>query len=396
MLRTYSVTPWESPAILCALIGNIQGLQDLFTARQASPFDRVGNTDLTLLHVSSLYPSIYDLTHSQILQCVGRTNRKEMVEFLLSQGADPNSSDRLPLCSAVVPGVERAGKMETQSVIEAMHLLLQHIDVNYETAEDAVEHALRWFLGTPEEFTLLQQHICPSFNQLPKQARIRLALPIVNQRFWFHFQAELIRTIIGMDDLAAADINNDIHFSWTKSSTLIHAVAGKIGMCQRNLHLSYHARHQQQASDSHGDLLRELLRLGADAHTIANDMTSFQAFLQGYFLKSTLSQFQNGNKACNSAIQAWLCNLEAVGIDLAAYGETEQYNWMNKASRREFSAWNIEEQCHDTQRVIGFAYGPSPKDWHIWLPEASDPFVGEFWDMIERPVEEMPGSWPEH
>jgi hypothetical protein len=47
------------------------------------------------------------------------------------------------------------------------------------------------------------------------------------------------------------------------------------------------------------------------------------------------------------------------------------------------------------QRVIGFAYGHSPEDWNIWLAEASDAFVGQFWDIIERPVEVMPGAWPE-
>ena len=30
----------------------------------------------------------------------------------------------------------------------------------------------------------------------------------------------------------------------------------------------------------------------------------------------------------------------------------------------------------------------------IWLSEESDHFVGEVWDMIERPVEVMPGAWP--
>lgn len=273
-------------------------------------------------------------------------------------------------------------------MLASMRVLLQRIEANYETAEDAVEYALSGFLGTPEEFTLLQQHFCPSFYQLQKRDRIQLALRILPS----HFGPELIRTIIGMDDLTAADIN-EVQSSRATSRTLIHSTASCVGNCQRVLQQPDQVRSKKIECDSYNELFFELLRLGADVHTIANGMTPFLAFLEGYFLN--VSQFQNANNACNSAIQAWLGNLEAVGIDLAAYGETEQYNWMNKASRREFSAWNIEEQCHDTRRVIGFAYGPSPKDWHMWLAEASDRFVGEFWDMIERPVEEMPGSWPE-
>lgn len=60
MLRSYNVIPRNSPAIRCALCGNLQGLQDLFTARQASPFDQVEDTGLTILYVSSLQLSIYD------------------------------------------------------------------------------------------------------------------------------------------------------------------------------------------------------------------------------------------------------------------------------------------------------------------------------------------------
>ena len=275
-----------------------------------------------------------------------------------------------------------------------MRVLLQRIEVNYESAEDAVEYALSGFLGTLEEFTLLQQHFCPSFYQLPKRDQIKLALQIFSGCLPSHFGPELIRSIVGMDDLVAADIN-EVQSFWTISSTLVHTTAQQVGDCQRYLQQSDNVRGKQLSCDPYNDLFRELLWLGADVHTIANDMTPFQAFLKGYFSMSTFSRLRNGSNACNSAVHTWLGNLDTVGIDLAAYGEAEQYNWINKASRREFSGWNIEEQSFDTQRVIGFAYGPSPKDWHIWLAEASDPLVGQFWDMFERPVEEMPGSWPE-
>lgn len=279
-------------------------------------------------------------------------------------------------------------------MIASMRVLLQYIDVTYETAEDAVEYALSDFVGTPQEFTLLQQHYCPSFYQLSKRVRIKLAIQIIHNHLSSYFEPELIRTIIGMDDLAAADING-IHPSCTIQSTLIHIIARKTGTCQRCLQGLDHIQRKQLACDSYVDLLRELLRLGADAHTVVDNMTPFQAFLQGYFGESTLPQFQTGNDACNSAIQTWLGNLEAVGIDLAVYGETEQYNWMNTASRREFNGWDIEEQANDTQRVTGFSYGTSPADWHMWMAEPSDPFVGQFWEMVERSMEEMPGSWPE-
>jgi hypothetical protein len=63
----------------------------------------------------------------------------------------------------------------------------------------------------------------------------------------------------------------------------------------------------------------------------------FLAFIQGYFSQSTLSPFQNGNVACNSAIHVWLSNLKAAGIDLVRYGETEQYLWKNRTIRRDLA-----------------------------------------------------------
>lgn len=54
MLRVYSVLPQNSPAIFYMLTGDLQGLRDLFTTRQASPFDHIEDTGLPLLYVSIL------------------------------------------------------------------------------------------------------------------------------------------------------------------------------------------------------------------------------------------------------------------------------------------------------------------------------------------------------
>lgn len=76
MLRSYSVIPRDSPAIRCALIGDLQGLQDLFTARQASPFDQVEDTGLTILYVSSLSTKYLRLDALTDIQ-VGRAQKQK-------------------------------------------------------------------------------------------------------------------------------------------------------------------------------------------------------------------------------------------------------------------------------------------------------------------------------
>jgi hypothetical protein len=52
MLRAYSVIPYRSQAVGCVMIGNLQVLQNLFASGQASPFDQIEDTGLSLLYVS--------------------------------------------------------------------------------------------------------------------------------------------------------------------------------------------------------------------------------------------------------------------------------------------------------------------------------------------------------
>jgi hypothetical protein len=46
------------------------------------------------------------------------------------------------------------------------------------------------------------------------------------------------------------------------------------------------------------------------------------------------------------------------------------------------------------KRLINFAYVTYPPDWNVWFSKCSDLYSGEFWDLIEREVEALPGGWP--
>lgn len=61
-LRAYSVIPFKSRAVGCVMSGYLQGLQHLFASGQASPFDQIEDTGLTLLHVS--------ITHNQHIEFI--------------------------------------------------------------------------------------------------------------------------------------------------------------------------------------------------------------------------------------------------------------------------------------------------------------------------------------
>ncbi|KAJ5661899.1 uncharacterized protein N7477_009515 [Penicillium maclennaniae] len=84
--------------------------------------------------------------------------------------------------------------------------------------------------------------------------------------------------------------------------------------------------------------------------------------------------------------RAWLKDVKAAGLDLERLGAIEWCIWKNESTQREFNG--------GLHRVTRIAYGPLPEDWGIWLSEPSDPFARDFWALVARPAEIMPGGWP--
>lgn len=311
-----------------------------------------------------------------------------MISFLLDQGADPNCSDHLPLNSKIY--YRRTSNYELESLVPSMRVMFRHIDLTYQSEEEWAVSVLSKFLGTPEEFSFLQQQICPSFYQLSKQIRLRVGLsmarvvlpPLVGPS-----TPKVIRIVLKMDILEP----DDFKFCQELNSTLIHSTAEHIGACQWLLQRSGGAHEYQSTIDAWIGLCRDFLRVGIDIHYIVDGRTPLISCIEGWLLDwspSAANQF---------AVQLWLEQLEAVGVDLSGYGKAEEFIWKNQTILREFWVWDGISNTHAsaTLRVIGFTYGPSPKDWHLWMSDPTDSYVGEFWDMIERPVEVMPGAWPQ-
>lgn len=274
---------------------------------------------------------------------------------------------------------------ELESLVPSMRVMFRHIDLSYQSEKWAV-CVLSEFRGTPEEFSFLQQHICPSFYQLSKQIRLRVALSITSglPALWGISERipEAVRTVLKTDILEP----DDFKFSQELSSTLIHSTAERIGACQWPVQRLGGAHRYQSIIDAWIGLCHDFLSVGIDIHYIINGRTPLLSCIEGW-----LSDW-SPPAANQLAIQLWLEQLEAVGVDLSEYGKAEEFIWKNQTIRREFEMWS---EISITLRVIGFTYGATPKDWHLWLSDPTDEYVGEFWNMIERPVEVMPGAWPQ-
>jgi hypothetical protein len=104
------------------------------------------------------------------------------------------------------------------------------------------------------------------------------------------------------------------------------------------------------------------------------------------------------------ALRKWVSELQAVGVDLEEYGELERELHRNGDvdTQIELSA-ALAEMNFFTEtdppaerlkfRLLDFTYGPEPEDWFVWVTNPLDEFAGQFWRMVEREVEVMPGTW---
>jgi len=97
------------------------------------------------------------------------------------------------------------------------------------------------------------------------------------------------------------------------------------------------------------------------------------------------------------AMNSWLSTLSDSGINLTEYGQAERSTWSSVDYSLRFrinDQWDpFSDYYFGQRRLISFDYGPSPKNWKLWENEPTDEFAGDFWLMLDRKEEIMPGTW---
>lgn len=149
-------------------------------------------------------------------------------------------------------------------------------------------------------------------------------------------------------------------------------------------------------------IIKDLVAAGADLHAnlspnffpgyFAGDVkTDGQMTPLTFMLANAISDLWPWRPSPNLdlAMSIWLDALLNSGVDLQVYGKRESLTWANLET---CDSWNYDR---GHVRLLGFEFGPSPKDWKIWQNEPTDQFAGDFWQMTERRVEVMPGTWIE-
>lgn len=203
--------------------------------------------------------------------------------------------------------------------------------------------------------------------------------------------------------------------------TLLHAAAGAVGRLSLDIGCHNFKEFQHRSILGWKSIIHDLLAAGADLHAeCAGDYLHFwlrecvetadqitplmsmfvAAFHEAYYLQDEPVW------DLDNTMNIWISTLYDYGVDLKEYGLQENLTWVNleesiQAERRYTEYTATGTRPYDSlyyrgrTRLLGFKYGPLPEDWKLWYNEPTDEFAGDFWLMVERKVEVMPGTWIE-
>ncbi|KAJ5885422.1 hypothetical protein N7495_009932 [Penicillium taxi] len=302
--------------------------------------------------------------------------------------------------------------LESRKLLPSMRLLCPSEDMIYETPEEILRGILSDFHGSAEEFLFFQRQFCPTFYDMPQWIRIAVAARTTSGIWDANHMPELVRTILGNKPWNSKDLQSETSWRWWTQMTLVHCIAMRIGGSRAALEKLQRSKGRDRKSTLKGEknskselgkeykeaikhyeswnaLFCDFLREGAEPHHVVGGMTPFLTFLGGFIYWWDFNDCVMGG--WDDAIQAWIKDLQAEGIDLQNFGKMEEQVWKKGLAERDVF-WR---RNWGWQRVIGFSHGPNSENWSLWLSERSDCYSREFWEIVEQPVTVIPGAWPE-
>jgi hypothetical protein len=286
---------------------------------------------------------------------------------------------------------------------------------------------IKYFNGPRSMFNFLQQHMYPSYREIPPQTRFDIVARICNSR-WHNVPA-ILSTLLR----AEADFDKELlTLTNHRGHTLLHLLV--IGLVEVNItrpddsylddDLSSEEVEEVTVTKTYSlswrRLICKVVAAGADLNALdawgrtplCTLIHRYSIFFRRHLFNRRLGQLH--------ILGCWLQDLFDVGIDLLQYGALESLAVQKRRDQEPTlecacsiyygSGLKPEEcersnECCSPTRLINLHYGTRPEDWIFWLSEKTDEFVGDFWSMIEEPVEfeaedcpmvlKMPGSWNE-
>ncbi|KAL2855654.1 hypothetical protein BJX68DRAFT_231018, partial [Aspergillus pseudodeflectus] len=374
--QTHNLISDSSPVFQYCAEGNVAEVQRLFSSRLASPVDCLSNG-------------------TSLLSIAAFNGETEMCQLLLNNGANPTYRNDIgvgPLDYANVYSriwIELPQKIP--AIVDLYRLLIAGNEDEDVFLEDRSELPY-WFTGIqcpPEALDLIHRRVFVDYPALPLSVRFERAMRI-QVSLAMESTPEMFQIAMGgrIDPKAylLEDQNGD---------TLLHRVtecmAFDFGL------------EKTQNADGWRQMLRDASVAPADLHQVSSTMceTPLVTFLRGWGL--ALTHLRRCQWSFTPALRKWVSELQALGVDLEEYGELERELHRNGDVDLELEL-GIDQGIDffkDAKpvskwfkfRLLDFTYGPEPEDWFIWVTNPLDEVVGQFWRMVEREVEVMPGTW---
>ncbi|KAK5714150.1 hypothetical protein LTR15_011058 [Elasticomyces elasticus] len=85
-------------------------------------------------------------------------------------------------------------------------------------------------------------------------------------------------------------------------------------------------------------------------------------------------------EALTEHLKDWATAVQDAGVDLQQYGDVEVPH-----------VAHVNRVMHHNT-VCCMSYGPTPKDWKLWLKHRGDFYAGVFWNMVEHTERALPGA----
>ncbi|KAL6701329.1 hypothetical protein J3F84DRAFT_354479 [Trichoderma pleuroticola] len=422
--RVYNIVPQDSEIIMRIQAGDLVGVQELFSTKKASPFDRSIYND-SLLHEAA---SCQQYEICQLLLNLGLRTQ-------LDEGDKPSSTPLASIASSVVSDTTAKHKilMDTmpRKIAKLFALYLQEPDAL--PAERLLDF-VREYSTDDLNVKIFQELFMPSYYFRLLRDRleaVRLGAFIVQS-------PKTLETFISEDGIIK---QADVRQSTREKSSLMHSAAITFGCRYPEVLSPYEKPFAwfRAYGSLWGSFVMKITSMAneQDLHSIEEvvpwdgyQVTTWRGTPFTSVIGAALCylcpefSFHHWDTMLQGCIRKWLSLLKEAGVDLMEYGkrEMELLGDGDDGTRGGFDAHAIErsrciirrpmngvepvkkicrmsdDMCwNDTHwvplRLIDLKIGPKPEDWEvIWAPEF-EYMAYEFWMGIERNMARMPGAW---
>ncbi|KAL4997394.1 hypothetical protein BDV10DRAFT_186189 [Aspergillus recurvatus] len=382
-IRTNNVIPCNAPIITACLEGDLEDVQRLFLAGLATPHD-------------------CDENGWSLLMIATRCRRLQLCRMLLENGADPDHKNKYGFgalqCASFAAKRWIDYPKLVPLIVDLFRLIINVSKDCHDPFEELELRELRaygyrrfdGFNGPPEALTMIQQYTFDNYATLPLSVRLERAMAL-NEMTATPSMLEI--AMGGSTDPATIHLRNE------RGETLLDRIVQWMGWnfgCE-----------QIDRAIEWRPLLKDAMVTFADLYSslIAIFLTGFSGNWRG----SQRKPYRDWRRArrmpydLNPIIRIWATELKLAGVDLETYGAKERLFNRTRGIDLGLNIWfnyslpKHPSGCYELLpfRIIDISYGPDPEDWRIWVTNPSDTLVGDFWEMIEREKEVMPGTWVE-